>query len=134
MLGRWFFLAVVGIGLIVIVNARKSDAAPARITQSCAEPAGPVAVTLAWRASRTPAAETWVDVALAPGFAPGTYAGHGPLPGDAIAYTLDAVPPGLALHYRVQARRGETWRVLAAGNLTAACPDAAPEQTAIAAH
>src|SRR5581483_9745475 len=75
MLGRWFFLAVVGIGLIVIVNARKSDAAPARITQSCAEPAGPVAVTLAWRASRTPAAETWVDVALAPGFAPGTYAG-----------------------------------------------------------
>jgi hypothetical protein len=103
MLGRWFFLAVVGIGLAVIVHGAKSGAG-ATITQSCAPAApGVASVTFEWPAPELGAAGTTLELSLLPGFpAPLTNA-RGPFPPDQTSYTVDALPVGVTLHYRVRA-------------------------------
>ena len=103
MLGRWFFLAVVGIGLAVIVHGAKTGAG-ATITQSCSPAApGVASVTFAWPAPAAGTAGTTLELSLLPGFpAPLTNA-RGPFAPAQTSYTVDALPTGVTLHYRVRA-------------------------------
>ncbi len=136
MLGRWFFLAVVGIGLVVIVRGPRPHAAQATITQACAPVAqGVVRVTLAWPAPPQGTQQAWLDLSLLPGFSPPLTNAHGPLAPSDLSYTVDALPLGVTLHYRVNTLGTAGWRVVASGTFTTACagPGAAATVTPVAA-
>ena len=103
MLGRWFFLAVVGIGLVVIVHGAKSGAG-ATITQSCAADApGVASVTFAWPPPAAGTAGTTLELSVLPGFPAPLTTARGPFPPAQTSYTVDALPLDVTLHYRVRA-------------------------------
>ncbi|MDE3097156.1 MAG: hypothetical protein KGK07_14300 [Chloroflexota bacterium] len=136
MLGRWFFLAVVGIGLVVIVRGPRSDAAQATIAQACAPEAPGVArVTFGWPTPPPGTEQAWLDLSLLPGFPPPLTNAHGPLPPSQRSYTVDALPVGVTLHYRVNTLAAAGWRVVAQGTFKTACaaPGAAATVTPTAA-
>ncbi len=122
MVGRWFFLAVVAIGLFAYVKAQGPKAAPATITQTCAAPPrGVETVTFAWPAPRAAAQQTWLDLGLVPGFPAGTFTGHGPFPPSQMRYGVGGVPQGVTFSYRVNTQYPDGWRIVAAGSFVAKC-------------
>ena len=126
MLGRWFFLAVVAIGLAAIVHAPHTSAG-ATITQSCSEGTpGAVRVTFGWKAPRPGTGQVWLDLSLAPGFLPAVTNGNGPLPPSQLAYTAEALPQGVKVYYRVNALSAAGWAVIASGSFEARCSAATP--------
>lgn len=122
MIGRWFFLAVVGIALFTWVQAPNSRAHAGAVTQACsAAVPGAATVTFAWPAPEKGAVQTWVDISLAPGFAPGWWSGHGPFAGSQTAYALDGVPQGLNYFYRVNTLYSFGWKEAASGSFVSNC-------------
>ncbi|MEX2246606.1 MAG: hypothetical protein WEC75_07955 [Dehalococcoidia bacterium] len=122
MLGRWFYLAVVGIGLYAYVQAPGSGAADGGVEQTCAAPDAPAAaVTVGWPEVPAGAAQLWLDLSLGEGFPPGGYSSNGPIAPDQRRATYD-LPVGLAYHYRVTALYAEGWRLVTKGAFTTACP------------
>ncbi len=136
MLGRWFFLAVVGIGLVVIVRGPRSGTAQATITQACAPVApGVVRVTFGWPAPPAGTQQAWLDLSLLPGFPPPLTNAHGPLDPSQRSYTVDALPAGVTLHYRVNTLGPAGWHAVAQGTFKTACdvPGATASATPAAA-
>lgn len=125
MLNRWLFLAVVAVCVVAYVKAPQdgtADAAPATVSQACsAARPGTSTVTLAWPATQAGAQQTWFDISLAPGFAPGWFQGLGPLPASQTAYALDGVPQGLTYFYRVNTLYPDGWRATASGTFVSNC-------------
>jgi hypothetical protein len=119
MVGRWFYLLAVGIGVIAYVNAPWSGVS-ADIEQSC-DPGGAVSVTMTWPAPDEGALETWVDLSLTDAFTPGAYASHGPFDPARVEYAISGVPADVTYHYRVNTRYGETWRTTASGEFVSGC-------------
>jgi hypothetical protein len=123
MLGRWFILAVIGIGLFTYVSqSEDSRAASATVTQACstAKP-GTATVTWVWPGTGAGAQQTWFDVSLVPGFAPGWFQGFGPMPASQTAYAMDGLPNGLTFFYRINTLYGTGWKETAAGSFVANC-------------
>jgi len=121
-IGRWFFIAVVGVGLVTWVQAPNSRAQGSAVTQSCsAAVPGAATVTFAWPAPGKDAVQTWVDISLTEGFIPGWFHGHGPLTGGQTAYALDGVPQGLKFFYRVNTLYSFGWKETAAGAFVSNC-------------
>jgi hypothetical protein len=126
MLGRWFFLAVVGIGLIVIVHGARSGAG-ATITQSCAPGVpGVVSVTFAWPTPEPGATTASLDLSVLPGFPPPLTNTRGPIPVAQTSYTVDALPLGVTLHYRVRAQAAAGATDVAEGSFKTKCDEATP--------
>ena len=129
MLGRWFVLAVVGIGLAVIIHGHPSNASTGTVTFSCADAASDsshalgVRAAVAWHTPSPPPGQIWFDVSVTRAFVDGTWTGHGPLPGNAGSFTTDALTPEVPYYYRVKAVVGGEWTVIASGSFIAACPD-----------
>jgi hypothetical protein len=123
MLGRWFFLAVVGLALFTYASqSGTSGAATATITQTCsAAKPGTATVTFVWPSTQTGAQQTWFDISLVPGFAWGWFQGHGPLPPTQTAYAFDGLPNGITFYYRVNTLYGTGWRETASGSFVANC-------------
>jgi hypothetical protein len=123
MLGRWFFLAVVGIALVTYVSqSEKSNAATATVTQSCsAAKPGTATVTFVWPQAGAGAQQTWFDISLVPGFAWGWFQGHGPLAASQTAYAFDGLPNGIRFFYRVNTLYNNGWRETASGQFVAQC-------------
>lgn len=122
MIGRWFFIAVVGIALFTWVQAPNSRAHAGAVTQSCsAAVPGAATITFAWPSPEGGAVQTWVDISLAPGFAPGWFKGHGPLAGSQTVYALDGVPQGLNFFYRVNTLYSSGWKETASGSFVSNC-------------
>jgi len=131
MLGRWFFLAVVGIGLIVIVHGAKQGAG-ATITQSCA-PGVPdvVSATFAWATPPAGATGVSLELSVLPGFPPPLTNTRGPLPVAQTSYTVDALPLGVKLHYRVRALAPAGPTAVAEGSFKTKCDDPTPVATSV---
>ena len=123
MLGRWFFLAIVGVALFTYVSqSEHSDASGATVTQSCsAAKPGTATVTLVWPAAQSGANQTWFDISVVPGFAPGWFQGWGPLPTTQTAYALDGLPHGITFYYRVNTLYTNGWRENASGSFISNC-------------
>jgi hypothetical protein len=123
MLGRWFFIAIVGVALVTYVSqSEKSNAASATITQSCsAAKPGTATVTFVWPGPQAGAQQTWFDISLVPGFAWGWFQGHGPLAPTQTAYAFDGLPNGVTFFYRVNTQYGTGWRETASGTFVAQC-------------
>ena len=119
MIGRYFFIGVVALGLFVYVRA-SDGAAQATITQVC-DGSGTAAVTFAWRAPKDGAQQAWLDVSPVEGFFEGWYQAHGPLPPAETQRTLAALPVGLRFHYRVNTQYADGWRASARGSFVAGC-------------
>jgi len=127
MLGRWFVLAVIGIVAFTYVNqASDSRAASATVTQTCsAAKPGAATVTWVWPKTGAGAAQTWFDISLVPGFAPGWFQGHGPLVPTQTAFAMDGLPNGLTFFYRVNTLySGGVWKETASGSFVANCNSA----------
>jgi len=72
---------------------------------------GKVATTFNWAPSLLPSSSQWLD--LTPyntGFAPGTFAGAGPLPSGQSSYTWDGLEPGMTYYWRVNTQAPDGWR------------------------
>ena len=123
MLGRWFFLAVVGIGLIAIVKAPHSGSARATITQTCATP-GVVSAAFTWAAPPAGTSQVWLDLSTVYGFPPALTTGHGPLEAAQRSYSVDGLPVDIKLQYRVNAQVPAGWQAVVQGTFTTACPGA----------
>ena len=123
MLGRWFFLAVVGIGLIAIVKAPHSGGARATITQTCATP-GIVSAAFTWAAPPAGTSQVWLDLSTVDGLPPALTTGHGPLAAAQRSYSVDGLPVNIKLYYRINAQVPAGWQAVAQGALTTACPGA----------
>ena len=123
MLGRLLFVGIVVMGLHTIVtHTPRSGAATATVTQSCsAAVPGAAAVTFAWPATQPGAQQTWLDLSLVPGFAPGWFKGHGAFAGNQTVYALDGVPQGLTFFYRVNTLYPSGWRETATGSFVSGC-------------
>src|SRR4030066_201541 len=99
-------LGIVGIVALAFAaylsQSELTGASNATVTQSCsAAKPGTATVTLAWPATQSGAQQTWFDISLVPGFAPGWFQGHGPLAPSQTAYALDGLPQGLPFYYRI---------------------------------
>ena len=125
MLGRWFFLAVVGIGLVVIVHGQRSNASSGTVTVACssATSAGDSATaTVKWNAPAQ-AEQIWFDLSISREFADGTWSGHGPLAPDATTFTTVPLVSGVHYYYRVNTLQSGDWRAVASGSFIADCGD-----------
>jgi hypothetical protein len=130
MLGRWFFLAVVAIGLAAIVRAPHKSAG-ATITQACSESTpGAVQVTFAWKPPPAGTQQARLDLSLAPGFLPAVTNGNGPLPPSQLSYTIDALPEGVKVYYRVNTLSAAGWTPVASGLFEPRCAAATPTPAA----
>ena len=130
MLGRWFFLAVVAIGLAAIVRA-PHNGAEATITQACSESRpGAVQVTFAWKAPPAGTQQAWLDLSLAPGFLPAVTNGNGPLPPSQLSFTVPALPAGVKVYYRVNTLSAAGWTPIASGSFEPHCAAATPTPAA----
>ncbi len=119
MIGRWFFLAVVAIGLTAIVRAPHGVPAAA-IAQTCAPLAPNVAqVTIARPAGSNDSSALSVDLSLAPGFLPTITRSTGVLATGDASLALPPLPVGAKLYYRLKNAGGD---VVASGSFTARCP------------
>lgn len=129
MLGRWFFLAVVGIGLVVIVHGQRSTASTGAVVLACdhmpndAAPAN-IRATVQWQAPDRAPDQVWFDLGISRDFIDGSWSGNGPLAPDPSSFTTDVLAPGVHYYYRVTALRSGKWRVIADGSFDAHCPDA----------
>ncbi len=123
MLRHLVFVGVIGLFAAVWMNAPASRAATATVTQTCSAAApGAVTITLAWPAPGSGAQQTWFDISLTPGFAPGWFQGHGPLATSQRAFAFDAVPSGLNFYYRVNTLyNGGAWKESAVGSFVSNC-------------
>lgn len=121
MLGRWFFLAVVGIGVIAYMKAPGRSVPPAEIAQACSATPGAASVTFSWKAPGEAAYGAFLDLSLTEDFLPGFYAAHGPLGPAQTIQIVDGLPLGLEYHYRVNVAYAEGWKPVARGSFTAAC-------------
>jgi hypothetical protein len=124
MLGRWLFIAIVGIAFFTYVsNSTPSGAATATVTQSCsATKPGTATVTLVWPSTQAGAQQTWFDISVVPGFSPGWFQGWGPLPVTQTAYAFDGLPNGVHFYYRANTLYNDgIWRETAAGSFVASC-------------
>ena len=123
MLGRWFFLAVVGVALVAYAShSDSSKAATAVVTQTCsAAKPGTATVTFAWQQPGAGSQQTWFDISLVPGFAWGWFQGHGPLAPTQTAYAFDGLPNGITFFYRVNTLYNNGWRETASGMFVAQC-------------
>ena len=119
MVGRWFYLLAVGIGVIAYVNAPQGGAS-AEIRQAC-DAAGAVSVAIAWPAQAEGALETWVDLSLTDGFVEGGFTSHGPFEPARVEYIMAGVPAGVEYHYRVNTRHADAWRTTAEGSFVSGC-------------
>ena len=125
-IGRFFFLAIVVLGIFVYMKGGSSRAATAVISQSCSDAAaGMVKVTFDWRAPAIEAQETWLDLGIAPGFPAGTFRGHGPIAAKQTTYSVEGLPAGVKLYYRINTLEHDKWHVAAAGAVTPSCAAAA---------
>jgi hypothetical protein len=130
MLGRWFFLAVVAIGLAAIVRAPHKSAG-ATITQACSESTpGVVRVTFEWKPPPAGTQQAWLDLSLAPGFLPAVTNGNGPLPPSQVSYTVDALPEGVKVYYRINTLSMAGWAPIASGSFEPRCAAATPTPAA----
>ena len=129
MLGRWFFLAVVGIGLVVIVHGQRSNASSGTVTVACSAAtaggdASAATATVKWNAPAQ-AEQVWFDLGVTPTFVDGTWSGHGPMAPDATTFTTDPLASGVHYYYRVNALQSGDWRAGASGSFIADCTSAA---------
>jgi hypothetical protein len=121
MLARIGIPALIALGLFIYMQGPTSKAAT--ITQSCSDAApGTVSVSLAWKAPKPGAQQTWLDVSLVKSFTPGWFQGHGPLDPAAASYVVDGVPLGAKIYYRVNVLSATGWHEQASGSFTSACP------------
>ena len=133
---RWLILGLLFAGVCALPIARPpkppiAEAAPppapaisgATVTQACsAAVPGASTVTLAWPKPGSGAQQTWFDISLVPGFAPGWFKGYGPLAVSQTAYAIDGVPQGLTYYYRVNTfYGGNTWKESASGTFVSNC-------------
>ncbi len=121
MVGRWFFLAVVAVGLMAIVRAPRPGAPGATVTQSCAAP-GAVTAAFAWSAPPVGASEVWLDLSLLEAFPPALTNGHGPLAASQRSYAVAGLPEKVKLYYRINALASAGWQAVARGSFETACP------------
>ena len=123
MLGRWFFLAVVGIAFYTYISqSAPSGAVTASITQSCSvAKQGAATVTFVWPATQPGAQETWFDLSLTQAFEHGWLQSFGPLPPAQTAYAIDGLPNGATYYYRANTLYAAAWRETAAGSFVASC-------------
>ncbi len=127
MVGRWFFLAVVGIGLAVIVHGQRSNASTGKVTLACAAASGTdiaVTATVDWQRPASLTDQEWFDLSVTRDFVDGTWAGTGPLSPGAASFTTDALASGLHYYYRVNTLHGGEWSTTASGSFVAECPAA----------
>lgn len=127
-MSRWLVLGLVLVGVCALPIARPpkppvAAAAGANVTQACsAAVPGASTVTLAWPKPGSGAQQTWFDISLVPGFAPGWFKGYGPLAVAQTAYAIDGVPQGLTYYYRVNTYYGgEKWSASASGTFISNC-------------
>lgn len=94
--------------------------AEAVVTQSCSALfPGRVAVSFSWPRAPAGVSAIWLDLSLSgEDFAPGTFAGVGPLAPTATSYTWDGLSGGLLHYYRVNALSRDGWRQLAVGSFS----------------
>ena len=119
MIGRWFFLAVVAIGLTAIVRA-PHGAPAAAITQSCAPVAPNVAeVTVARPSGADASAALSVDLSLAPGFVATITHSAGVLAAGDASLALPPLPLGAKLYYRLKDAAND--KVVASGSFSTRC-------------
>jgi hypothetical protein len=122
MLSRWFLMTIVAVALVTAVRSERSDAVAGTVTQACsAAVPGATTLTVAWPAPGAGATQTWFDISLVPGFAPGWFKGHGPLAPSQTAYAIDGVPKNLTFYYRVNTLYGSQWRETASGSFVSNC-------------
>lgn len=131
-MSRWLVIALLFVGVCALPIARPpkppiAEAAPAAsgatVTQACsAAVPGASTITLAWAKPGAGSQQTWFDLSLVPGFAPGWFKGYGPLPVTQTAYAIDGVPQGLTFFYRVNTfYGGSLWKETAAGTFVTNC-------------
>jgi hypothetical protein len=121
---RWLILALfIACAAVPITKPPKADASGATVTQACsAAVPGATTVTLAWPKPGSGAAQTWFDLSLVPGFAPGWFKGYGPLAATQTAYAIDGIPSGLTYFYRVNTLySGNVWKESASGTFVSNC-------------
>ena len=125
-IGRFFFLAIVVLGIFVYMKGGSSRAATAVISQSCGDvAASAVKVTFDWPAPAVEAQETWLDLGIAPGFPVGAFQAYGPIAAKQTTYSVEGLPAGVKLYYRVNVLEHDKWHAAAAGTLTPSCESAA---------
>jgi hypothetical protein len=125
MFGRNAFVGIVA-GAMVLWMQGIHDARPASsVEMSCHDAApGVAAVTVEWRAPEPGAIETWLDLAVTPGFIEGTFQSYGPLRPEVRAHVVGGAPIGVRYHYRVNALYADGWRQVASDSFVSACPAA----------
>jgi len=89
-------------------------------TQSCSALfPGRVAVSFSWPRVPAGVSAVWLDLSLSgEDFAPGTFAGVGPLAPTATSYTWDGLSGGLLHYYRVNALTRDGWHPVASGSFS----------------
>jgi len=131
MLGRWFFLAVVGIGLAVIIHGQRSNASAGTVRLSCATKIvsgqEDLRATIKWNPPAASVADAVsFDLSVSREFIDGTWAGHQVAP-DASSFTTEPLASSVRYYFRVNALRGGVWSLVASGSFTAECPAATPQ-------
>jgi hypothetical protein len=124
--GRWQRLILFGALLFATVligrtaTVATAVAAPALIdavTSNCTSAAG--SATFSWRAGEG-ATSHWVDLSvLDDTFAPGTFAGYGPLGADQTSLRWDGLEPGTVYFWRVNASTPAGWFASSSGSFVA---------------
>jgi len=120
-IGRFLVPLAIVLGIFVYMRGGGSQSASAHVVQACGADAGTVNVTIEWPPPAIAPEETWVDVGLVPSFAAGTFHGNGPVAPPKTSARIDALPDGVTLYYRVNARSNDGWRVQASGSFETNC-------------
>jgi len=123
-IGRFLVPLAIVLGVFVYMHDGRSKAATASVTQTCA-PADSVNVTIDWPPPAIAPQETWVDVGLTSAFTAGTFRGNGPIVPAQTSASIDSLPDGVKLYYRINTRSQGSWRVQASGSFTTDCATAA---------
>jgi len=124
-IGRFLVPLAIILGIFVYMRDGGSKGASAHVAQACGADAGTVNVTIDWPPPAIAPDETWVDVGLTPSFAAGTFHGNGPIAPPQTSARVEALPDGVTLYYRVNARSKDSWRVEATGSFKTDCAAAA---------
>ncbi len=125
MIGRFLVPLAIILGIFVYMRDGGSKGASAHVAQACGADAGTVNVTIDWPPPAIAPDETWVDVGLTPSFAAGTFHGNGPIAPRQTSARVEALPDGVTLYYRVNARSKDRWRIEATGSFKTDCVAAA---------
>ena len=100
------FVGFVG---VLLLPAQASEAAPAGDLSAkvqCSD--GSLSVTFSWQSSRT--GDQWLDISTeGPNFAPGTFAGTGPLNAGRESIDWDTAMPDTAYFARINTYDGDAW-------------------------